>query len=50
MKEILYENSKINNLFSKEELNEMFDPHKYTGKSIDQVENLIKFIKSKYGW
>ena len=50
MKDILYENSKINNLFSKEELNEMFDPHKYTGKSIDQVENLIKFIKSKYGW
>jgi len=50
MKDILYENSKINNLFSKEELNEIFDPHKYIGKSIDQVENLIKFIKSKYGW
>jgi adenylosuccinate lyase len=50
MKDILYENSKINNLFSKEELNEIFDPHKYIGKSIDQVGNLIKFIKSKYGW
>jgi adenylosuccinate lyase len=50
MKEILYENSKINKLFSKEELNEIFDPHKYIGKSIDQVENLIKYIKSKYGW
>ena len=50
MKDILYEKSKINNLFSKEELNEIFDPHKYIGKSIDQVGNLIKFIKSKYGW
>jgi len=50
MREILYENLKIKNLFSKEELNEIFDPHKYIGKAIDQVENLIKFIKSKYGW
>ena len=50
MREILYENSKIKNLFSKEELNDIFDPHKYIGKAIDQVENLIKFIKSKYSW
>lgn len=50
MREILYENSKIKKLFSKEELNEIFDPHKYIGKAIDQVENLIKFIKSKYNW
>ena len=50
MREILYENLKIKSLFSKEELDEIFDPHKYIGKAIDQVENLIKCIKSKYGW
>ncbi len=50
MKEILYENSKIKNLFTKEELNELFDPHKYIGKAIDQTEKLIKIMKSKYNW
>ena len=50
MREILYENLKIKSLFSKEELDEIFDPHKYIGKAIDQVEDLIKYIKSKYGW
>ena len=46
MREILYENLKIKSLFSKEELDEIFDPHKYIGKAIDQVDNLIKCIKS----
>jgi adenylosuccinate lyase len=50
MREILNENPKIKNLFSEEELNELFDPHKYVGKAIDQVDNLIKLIKSKYSW
>jgi adenylosuccinate lyase len=50
MSEILNENVRISNLFSKEELTELFDPHQYIGKATDQVENLIIFIKSKYGW
>jgi adenylosuccinate lyase len=50
MRDILFENVRIKNLFSKEELTELFDPHLYVGKAIDQVENLIKDIKSRYGW
>jgi len=50
MKEILYENEKVTNLFSKEELSDLFDAHKYIGKAVEQVENLIKFLKNKYNW
>ena len=50
MRDILYENIRIKNLFSKEDLTELFDPHHYVGKAIVQVENLIKYIKSRYGW
>ncbi len=50
MKDILYENKKVTNLFSKEELSDLFDAHKYIGKAIVQVENLIKFLKNKYNW
>ena len=50
MKDIVYENKKIRNLFSKEELSELFDPHKYIGKAIDQVKILVHFLKKKYNW
>ncbi|MFW9940149.1 MAG: adenylosuccinate lyase [Candidatus Thorarchaeota archaeon] len=50
MKDILFENKKISNLFSKEELSDLFEAHKYIGKAIEQVENLIKFLKNKYKW
>lgn len=50
MSDILIENPKIKNLFSKEELSELFDPHKYIGKANAQVENLVKTLKSKYNW
>ena len=50
MKDILYDNKKVTNLFSKEELSDLFDAHKYIGKAIEQVENLIKFLKNKYNW
>lgn len=50
MKDLLYENKKVTNLFSKEELSDLFDAHKYIGKAIEQVENLIKFLKNKYNW
>ena len=50
MKDLLYENKKVTNLFSKEELSDLFDAHKFIGKAIEQVENLIKFLKNKYNW
>jgi adenylosuccinate lyase len=50
MKDILFEESKIKNVFSKDELSELFDPHKYIGKAIAQVDNLLKFLKNKYDW
>lgn len=48
MKDILLENSKIRNKFTEEELTDILDPYKYIGKSIEQTENLIKFLKNKY--
>jgi len=48
MKDILMENKMIEEKFSKEELNEIFDPNKYIGKSIEQVDILIKTLKDKY--
>jgi len=48
MKDILIENKKIKNKVSKEELDEILDPHRYIGKAIEQVDNLIKILKSKY--
>ncbi len=48
MKDILNENEKIKNVISKEELDEISDPHKYIGKSVEQVDNLIKILKVKY--
>ncbi|KKN19196.1 hypothetical protein LCGC14_0948160 [marine sediment metagenome] len=50
MKDILFENEKIRNLFSKEDLTDIFDPHKYIGKAIEQIENLLNFLKNKYNW
>jgi adenylosuccinate lyase len=50
MKDILYEDHKIKDLFTKEELSEMFDPHKYIGTAVPQVENLLQFFKNKYNW
>ena len=50
MKDILFEHDKIKNLFSKEELTKLFDPHEYIGKAVDQVENLVKFLKNKYNY
>jgi len=48
MRDILFEHNEIKNLFSKEELTNLFDPHEYIGKAVDQVENLVKFLKNKY--
>ncbi|MFX0006498.1 MAG: adenylosuccinate lyase [Promethearchaeota archaeon] len=48
MSDILSEVNQIMEKFSKEELKEMFDPHKYIGKAIEQVDNLVKTLKAKY--
>ena len=48
MKDVLIKNEKIKNEFSKEELEEILDPHKYIGKAVEQVDNLIKVLKLKY--
>jgi adenylosuccinate lyase len=50
MKDILYDHQKIKDLFTKEELSEMFDPHRYIGTAVVQVENLLQFLKNKYNW
>ncbi|UCD01275.1 MAG: adenylosuccinate lyase [Promethearchaeota archaeon] len=48
MKDILIENTQIKEKFSKEELEEIFDPHKYIGQAVEQVDNLVKILKNKY--
>jgi adenylosuccinate lyase len=48
MKDILFKDEQIKKNFTKEELEELFDPHKYIGKAVEQVENLVEFLKSKY--
>ncbi|MCP4764512.1 MAG: adenylosuccinate lyase [archaeon] len=48
MKVILLENALIKEKFTEKELDEMLDPKNYIGKSIEQVENLIKTLKTNY--
>ncbi|MFX0017341.1 MAG: adenylosuccinate lyase [Promethearchaeota archaeon] len=48
IKDILLENNKIRDKFTKEELDDLLDPHKYIGKSVVQTEDLIKFLKNKF--
>ena len=48
IKDILIENEEVKTNFSQEELEDLLDPHKYIGKAIEQVDNLIKDLKSKY--
>ena len=48
MKDILIEDKKINEKFSKEELDDFFDPNKYIGKAVEQVENLINILRNKH--
>ncbi len=48
MKDILIEHEQIKDKFSKEELDEILDPHNYIGKAIEQVENLAEELKKKY--
>ena len=48
MKDILIKHERIKDKFTKEELDEILNPHNYIGKAIEQVENLTKMLKNKY--
>ena len=48
MKDILIKHDRIKNKFTKEELDEILNPHNYIGKAVEQVENLTKILKNKY--
>ncbi len=49
MKNILIKNVKISDKFTQQELDEIMDPHKYLGKAVELVHNLMKYLKKKYG-
>ena len=48
IKEILYKNQEIQEVLSKNEIDELLDPHKYIGKALEQTENLLNVLKNKY--
>ncbi|MFX1366270.1 MAG: adenylosuccinate lyase [Promethearchaeota archaeon] len=48
LKDILIKNNQIKEKFTKAELDDIFDPHQYIGQAVEQVENLILFLKDKY--
>ncbi len=48
MKDILINHEEIKGKFSKEELDDLLDPHQYIGRAIEQVENLAKILNKKY--
>ena len=46
--EILFKNPKIQEVFSKNEIDDLLDPHNYIGKALEQTENLLNVLKNKY--
>ncbi|MFX1275230.1 MAG: adenylosuccinate lyase [Promethearchaeota archaeon] len=50
MKNVLMKNEKVKDKFTKKELDEILDPHKYIGKAIEQVQNLSEILKKKYNF
>jgi adenylosuccinate lyase len=48
MKDILIKEKRIKDNFSKSELDDLLDPHKYIGSAIEQVEKLSKILRNKY--
>lgn len=48
MKEILLKNSLISSKFSSEELDSILDPKNYIGTAVEQVENVVNLLKTKY--
>jgi len=35
-------------VFTKTEIDDLLNPHKYLGKAVEQTENILKFLKNKY--
>ena len=50
MYEILIEDNNIKNKFTKQELKDLLDPINYIGKALEQIDNLIDNLKSKYNF
>ncbi|MHA1459856.1 MAG: adenylosuccinate lyase [Promethearchaeota archaeon] len=48
LKEILMANPKIEEVFTKKEIDDLLNPHKYLGKAVEQTENILQFLKNKY--
>ena len=48
LKEILIANPKIEEVFTKKEIDHLLNPHKYLGKAVEQTENILQFLKNKY--
>ena len=48
LKEVLFENPKIKEVFTKTEIDALLNPHNYLGKSIEQTDNLLVYLKNKY--
>ncbi len=48
LKEILMENPKIEEVFTKTEIDGLLNPHKYLGKAVEQTDNVLKVLKNKY--
>lgn len=48
MKDILIEEPKIKDKFTKEELDEILDPRQYIGKAVEQVEELYNYLNNKH--
>jgi len=48
IEDILNDNSNIKEKFTKEELKELLDPHKYIGLAIPQVDQLLETLKKKH--
>ena len=48
IKEILLENGKITESFTKDEIDDLLNPHNYIGKSLELLEKLLKFLKNKH--
>jgi len=46
--EILFKNPKIQEVFSKNEIDDLLDPHNYIGKALEQTENILNVLKNKY--
>lgn len=48
LRDILMENPKVEEVFTKTEIESLLNPHNYLGKAVEQTEDILKFLKNKY--